>query len=59
MRQTAHDDHATSANPLVPHRKGAYLPPSDPRHVRFARLTAQQERHCPLDEPGGVGARGS
>jgi DNA phosphorothioation-associated putative methyltransferase len=56
-RQIECHDYTASANPPVLHRKEAFLPPSDPHHARFARLTAQEERHGLLDEPAGIGTR--
>jgi DNA phosphorothioation-associated putative methyltransferase len=56
-RQIECHDYAASANPPVLHRKEAFLPPADPLHARFARLTAQEERHGLLDEPAGIGTR--
>jgi DNA phosphorothioation-associated putative methyltransferase len=54
-RQVECYDYAQSANPPVLHRKESFLLPSDPRHARFARLTAQEERHGLLEEPSGIG----
>jgi DNA phosphorothioation-associated putative methyltransferase len=56
-RQVECYDYAASANPPVLHRKESFLLPSDPRHARFARLTAQEERHGLLDDPSGIGTR--
>ena len=50
-------DYAASPNPPVLHRKESFLHPADPRHARFARLTAQEERHGLLDEASAIGLR--
>jgi DNA phosphorothioation-associated putative methyltransferase len=50
-------DYATSTNPPILHRKGAFLPPDHPLHARFARLTQQEERHGLLDESATIGTR--
>ncbi len=50
-------EYGHSANPPVLHRKESFLPPGDEHHARFARLTAQEEKHGLLDEPGGIGTR--
>jgi hypothetical protein len=41
----------------VLHRKESFLPPDDPLHGKFARLTAQEEKQGLLDDPGGIGMR--
>jgi hypothetical protein len=56
-RQVECHDYAASANPPVLHGKESLLLATDPRHARFARLTAQEERHGLLDEPSGSGTR--
>jgi DNA phosphorothioation-associated putative methyltransferase len=56
-RQIECYEYAHSANPPVLHRKDSFLPTSDPRHARFARLTAQEERHGLLGDPSGIGTR--
>ena len=56
-RQIECYDYGASANPPVLHRKEAFLPAADPRHARFARLTAQEEKNGLLDEPSGIGTR--
>jgi hypothetical protein len=38
-------------------RKEAFLRPDDQRRPKFARLTAQEERHGLLDDPSGIGTR--
>jgi DNA phosphorothioation-associated putative methyltransferase len=50
-------DYAQSPNPPVLHRKEIFLPADDQRHEKFARLTAQEERHGLLDDPSGIGTR--
>jgi DNA phosphorothioation-associated putative methyltransferase len=50
-------DYSQSTNPPVLHRKESFLPPSDPLRVKFARLTAQEEKHSLLDDPTGIGTR--
>jgi DNA phosphorothioation-associated putative methyltransferase len=50
-------DYGQTSNPPVLHRKEAFLHPEHPLHARFARLTAQQEKHGLLDEPSGIGTR--
>jgi DNA phosphorothioation-associated putative methyltransferase len=50
-------DYAGSANPPVLHRKECFLHPDDPRHPRFARLTAQEEKHGLLDDASSIGTR--
>jgi DNA phosphorothioation-associated putative methyltransferase len=56
-RQIECYDYAHSANPPVLHRKETFLLPSDPLHSRFARLTAQEEKHGLLDDASGIGTR--
>jgi DNA phosphorothioation-associated putative methyltransferase len=56
-RQIECYDYAGSTNPPVLHRKETFLLPDDPLHARFARLTAQEDRHGLLDEPNGIGTR--
>jgi hypothetical protein len=50
-------NYAKSANPPVLHRKETFLPASDPLRAKFARLTAQEEKHGLLDDPSGIGTR--
>jgi hypothetical protein len=50
-------DYASSANPPVLHRKEAFLQPTDVRHAKFSRLTAQEEKHGLLHEASGIGTR--
>jgi DNA phosphorothioation-associated putative methyltransferase len=56
-RQIDCHDYAASANPPVLHRKETFLLPTDPAHAKFARLTAQEEKHGLLDDPSGIGTR--
>lgn len=56
-RQIECYEYGQSPNPPVLHRKESFLLPDDPRHARFARLTAQEEKHGLLDEPSGIGTR--
>jgi DNA phosphorothioation-associated putative methyltransferase len=50
-------DYADSANPPVLHRKETFLCPDDPLREKFARLTAQEEKHGLLDDPSTIGTR--
>ena len=43
------------ANPPILHRKETFLTPDHPLHARFARLTAQEEKHGLLDDPAAIG----
>jgi DNA phosphorothioation-associated putative methyltransferase len=56
-RQIECYDYAESANPPILHRKEAFLRPDDPLHAKFARLTAQEEKHGLLEDPSGIGTR--
>jgi DNA phosphorothioation-associated putative methyltransferase len=56
-RQIECYDYGQSPNPPVLHRKEAFLRPDDPLRARFARLTAQEEKHGLLDDPSGIGTR--
>jgi DNA phosphorothioation-associated putative methyltransferase len=56
-RQIDCSDYTQSANPPVLHRKEAFLTPSAPLHAKFARLTAQEEKHGQLDDTSGIGTR--
>jgi DNA phosphorothioation-associated putative methyltransferase len=56
-RQIECYDYAQSANPPVLHRKEAFLLPDDPRHGKFARLTAQEEKQGLLADSAGIGTR--
>jgi DNA phosphorothioation-associated putative methyltransferase len=50
-------DCAGSANPPILHRKETLLTPDHPLHARFARLTAQEEKHGLLDDSATIGTR--
>jgi len=52
-RQLECYDYNQSTNPPVLHRKEAFLHPSDERHGKFARLTAQEEKHGLLEDTSG------
>jgi DNA phosphorothioation-associated putative methyltransferase len=56
-RQIECYDYAGSASPPVLHRKESFLHPGHPLREKFARLTAQEEKHGLLDEPSGIGSR--
>jgi hypothetical protein len=43
-RQLECYDYAQSANPPILHRKETFLAADDPRHAKFTRLTAQEEK---------------
>jgi DNA phosphorothioation-associated putative methyltransferase len=50
-------EYASAANPPVLHRKETFLAHDHPLHARFARLTAQEEKHGLLDDPATIGTR--
>jgi len=50
-------DYAGAANPPILHCKETFLTADHPLHGRFARLTAQEERHGLLDDPATIGTR--
>ena len=50
-------EYAGSANPPILHRKETFLTPDHPLYARFARLTAQEEKHGLLDDPVTIGTR--
>lgn len=54
-RQVDSNDYTHSTNPPVLHRKETFLLPDDPLSEKFARLTAQEERHSLLDDPSTIG----
>jgi DNA phosphorothioation-associated putative methyltransferase len=56
-RQIDSNDYSQSANPPVLHRKETFLLPDDPLREKFARLTAQEEKHGLLDDASGIGTR--
>ena len=49
-RQIDSNDYGQSANPPVLHRKETFLTADHPLHARFARLTAEEEKHGLLDD---------
>jgi hypothetical protein len=56
-RQIECQDYAQSPNPPILHRKETFLAPQDPRHAKFARLTAQEEKHGLLADASSIGTR--
>lgn len=56
-RQIECFDYAQSVNPPVLHRKESFILASDPLHVKFARLTMQEEKYGLLDDSSGIGTR--
>jgi DNA phosphorothioation-associated putative methyltransferase len=50
-------DYAQNGNPPALHRKELFLSPDDPLREKFARLTAQEEKYCLLNDPSGIGTR--
>jgi len=46
-----------AANPPILHRKDKFLTAEHPLRARFARLTAQEEKHGLLDDPATIGTR--
>src|SRR5207249_377812 len=56
-RQIECYDYGQSANPPILHRKESFLAGGDPRYARFARLTAQEEKHGLLADAAGIGTR--
>jgi DNA phosphorothioation-associated putative methyltransferase len=56
-RQIECYDYAQSANPPVLHRKECFLRTDDPLRDKFARLTAQEEKHGLLEDMAGIGTR--
>jgi DNA phosphorothioation-associated putative methyltransferase len=56
-RQIECYDYATSANPPVLHRKESFLLPENEHYAKFARLTAEEEKHGLLQNPAGIGTR--
>jgi DNA phosphorothioation-associated putative methyltransferase len=49
--------YANSTNPPILHRKESFLHPDDMRQAKFARLTAQEEKHGLLENTSGIGTR--
>jgi len=56
-RQIDSIDYSQSVNPPILHRKETFLIESDPLHAKFAKLTAQEEKHGLLDETSRIGTR--
>lgn len=56
-RQIDWNDYTQSTNPPVLHRKETFLPLTHSLRAKFARLTAQEEKHRLLDDPSGIGTR--
>jgi DNA phosphorothioation-associated putative methyltransferase len=56
-RQLDCRDYAHSSNPPVLHRKEKFLAPDHPLYEKFARLTAQEERHGLLADTASIGTR--
>jgi hypothetical protein len=50
-------DYADSPNPPILHRKECFLLPDHDLYSKFARLTAQEEKHGLLDNPSTIGTR--
>jgi DNA phosphorothioation-associated putative methyltransferase len=50
-------DYTASANPPVLHRKESFLTADHPLHAKFARLTAQEEKHGLLGDTPTIGTR--
>ena len=50
-------DYRTRANPPILHRKGTFLPPSDPRIPDFAALTKREEEAELYRDPSRIGLR--
>jgi DNA phosphorothioation-associated putative methyltransferase len=56
-RQIDCNDYTQSTNPPILHRKETFLGPDHPLREKFARLTAQEEKHGLLDDSSGIGTR--
>jgi hypothetical protein len=50
-------EYGESDNPPILHRKKTVLEPSHQLYSKFARLTAQEERHGLLDDTATIGTR--
>jgi len=50
-------DYSGTANPPILHRKETFLTADHPLYARFARLTAQEEKHGLLGDPATIGTR--
>lgn len=51
------DDYRSRANPPILHRKETFLPPGHPLHVKFARLTREEEAAGLLEDTSRIGFR--
>ncbi len=51
------DDYRGRENPPILHRKETFLPATDPRYAKFARLTREEENAGLLDETSRIGFR--
>ena len=51
------DDYRGRENPPILHRKETFLPATEPRHAKFARLTREEEKAGLLDETSRIGFR--
>lgn len=51
------DDYRGRENPPILHRKETFLPATDPRHAKFARLTRAEEKAGLLEETSRIGFR--
>jgi DNA phosphorothioation-associated putative methyltransferase len=50
-------DYSDSANPPVLHRKETFVAPDYPLYEKFAKLTAQEEKHGLLEHPIYIGTK--
>jgi DNA phosphorothioation-associated putative methyltransferase len=50
-------EYGSSPNPPILHRKETFLLPDHPLHARFARLSAQEEKHGLLADTASIGTR--
>ena len=46
-----------SANPPILHRKETFVAPDYPGRDKFARLTAQEDRHALFEQPASIGTK--
>jgi DNA phosphorothioation-associated putative methyltransferase len=56
-RQIECNEYGQRTNPPVLHRKETFLARDDARREKFARLTAQEEKHGLLADTSGIGRR--
>lgn len=52
-----YQEYGDSANPFILHRKETFVAPDHPLRKKFARLTAQEERHGLYETPQLIGTR--